>query len=76
MDVGLNVWLFALVELISAACLVHLWTRPALLRRKVLWSLIVPIPVAGPLAYGAFFGGPPKAHDSLSGPPLDSSGAG
>jgi hypothetical protein len=58
------VCLFAL----SLACFVHLWVRPAPVGRKVLWTVIIFLPLLGPLAYGAVFRGLPRPHDSYTSP--------
>ena len=41
------------VQLLSLACVVHLWTRSTQVWRKALWSLLVILPIAGPIFYGA-----------------------
>jgi hypothetical protein len=45
------------VQLLSVACVVHLWARPDPVWLKVLWTPL--LPVAGPILYGA-------AHDPPS----------
>ena len=39
------------VQLLSLACVVHLWTRSTQVWRKALWSLLVILPIAGPIYY-------------------------
>jgi hypothetical protein len=37
-------------------CLVHLWIRRgASLRRRLIWSVILSLPILGPLLYGSLF---------------------
>lgn len=40
--------------LVSAACLYTLWTRPCRLGRRLAWSVVLPVPVFGPLFFAAF----------------------
>ena len=50
--------ILVVVQLLSLACVVHLWTRPTQVWRKALWSLLVILPVAGPIFYGSLFDAP------------------
>jgi hypothetical protein len=52
--------MFACVELIGLACLVHLWARRDRhhLMARLLWSAALPFPIVGPLFYWAFYDAP------------------
>ncbi len=55
----------ALAEVASVACLVPLWRASASVGRKLLWSVIVLVPVLGPLFYGGLFDVPSRQPDEL-----------
>jgi hypothetical protein len=59
---------FALAELASLGCLVMLWRTPASVGRKTLWTLVVVVPVLGPLFYGGLFDVPSRQSDDLQAP--------
>jgi len=42
-------------EVVSVACLVSLWRQKAGAGRKLFWSVVVLIPLLGPLFYGGLF---------------------
>lgn len=58
----------ALLELGSVACVLHLWLRRDRLSRKLLWTLWVLLPIAGPLLYFAGYE-PPAPNDPIDRPP-------
>jgi bacteriorhodopsin len=50
-------WVLAALGVVSFVCLLHLWfgrRRDGVLRRLV-WSVLVMIPLVGPLLYGALY---------------------
>ena len=50
MNIAMTI-IVALLEGVSIGCLVHLWRQPDSLRRKLLWSVPVLVPLLGPLPY-------------------------
>gem|GEM_PF-3731747 len=55
------------LELVSVACLVHLWRRaPGGVLHKVVWSVLVLVPVLGPLFYGGLYSVPEPHAESPS----------
>ena len=75
-------WPLIAMEAISLICLAHLWRRrDARLGQKLGWSIVMLVPLVGPLFYGSVFRplGPtayPSTRDGLSdaigsaGPPV------
>jgi len=53
-----------LVEAISVVCIVVMWRRhtPDRLRKDVLWTFVLVIPIFGPLLWGALYGGLPSRN--------------
>jgi phospholipase D-like protein len=61
--------LVALSEAVGLLCLIHLWRGSMPTGGKVAWSIIVLLPLFGPLAYGAIRR-PPRVqprHERLQG---------
>jgi hypothetical protein len=52
------------LEVVNVLTLVSLWRRPTSLTRKLLWSLVVLLPVVGPIFYGGLFEVPPRMPES------------
>jgi len=50
-------WILAALGLVSFGCLLHLWSaRPSdRLWRRLVWSVLVMIPLVGPLLYGSVY---------------------
>ena len=49
----------AILEIISLCCLVHLWVKSDHITKNLLWSVVVLIPLIGPIIYGGLFKLPP-----------------
>ncbi len=48
--------------LISLLCAIHLWRRrDATLLMKIRWTIVIFIPLAGPIFYGGFFKAPDRS---------------
>jgi hypothetical protein len=62
MDVSFIV-IIGFSEIISLCCLVNLWRGQSNIFVKILWSLILIIPILGPTFYGAMYPSPPESHD-------------
>jgi hypothetical protein len=63
----LDVLVIVAVELVGVACLVHLWRRPATrsMVRRLGWSLMLLVPLIGPLLYGAAYEPLERQDESL-----------
>lgn len=67
-------WVLLLTETISLLCMVSLWRRrDARLRSRVLWSVVLFVPLLGPLLYGSLFR-PLPAHGERKPWPQDRGG--
>lgn len=55
-------------EIISLYCLYKLWKGRDKLPVKVLWSLVLTLPLFGPIFYGGFHNPPPPQSDDLKAP--------
>jgi len=52
-------WVIAGLEVLSVACLLHLWWRGrGSLVRRLSWSPLTLVPLVGPLLYGALYEAP------------------
>jgi hypothetical protein len=49
--------LIASSGLASLACLIHLWRRRGALRKRAVWTVVLLIPLFGPLLYGSLYRG-------------------
>ena len=45
-------WILGLSELISILCLFHLWRQSRPVGSKLVWSVVLFLPVLGPILYG------------------------
>jgi hypothetical protein len=45
----------AVSTLIALGCAVHLWRRRASVLRKLFWTLVLLVPIVGPVFYGGMF---------------------
>jgi hypothetical protein len=55
---NINVGIFSFLGLVSLLCLIHLWRKDGGLAYKLIWSVLVLIPLVGPLFYGGFYDPP------------------
>jgi hypothetical protein len=55
----------ALSELVAIWCAVGLWRSRALILKKLLWSLVLLVPVVGPVFYGGMFEVPAIQSEGL-----------
>jgi hypothetical protein len=59
-------WAFGVLELVSVLCALHLWTKaPGSAAKKTLWTVVVLVPIMGPLFYGAIYDPPSEQDDDL-----------
>jgi hypothetical protein len=49
--------LFAASVLASLACVIHLWRRRDGLGKKTVWTIVLVLPLFGPLLYGSLYSG-------------------
>jgi len=49
---------------VSVVCMPSLWRQPDPWIRRLLWSVIILVPVVGPIAYGGFYSLPHEHHES------------
>jgi hypothetical protein len=55
-----------IVEVISVACVIHLWTRAnGSAARKLAWTPVVLVPLLGPLFYGGLYSVPSVQNGDL-----------
>jgi hypothetical protein len=53
-------WIFIPTSLLSLVCMVSLWRGPDRLPSKIAWTILLAVPMLGPLLYGGIHQAPSK----------------
>ncbi len=65
-------WTVAIISwVISIFCFYNLWRRRGPLLKKLFWSMILILPILGPLSYGALYIPPSELTADLKAPEYD-----
>lgn len=59
--------LLILSGLVSLACIIYVWRKPGRVAEKIFWSVVLLVPVLGPLFLGAFYRSPTVQASHLRG---------
>jgi hypothetical protein len=69
-DTQIVIAVLALSEIIAFFCALRLWRREHSWARRIGWSLVLVLPILGPLLYGGIYGRPDDDGFPPA-PPLD-----